>query len=517
MRRLAGYILFVCAAVLILMVWVWARGSVSDLPEHLEQVDRPARIHPDYNGVTIPPNIAPLNFRIREQAARYRIRLAPAGGSPTIDLQGRSADVILPMDRWRALLAAARGGQIGVDILTADKDGRWRQYRGFQIAVAEEPIDSHVAYRLLRPVYNFYSDLGIYQRNLETYRQSLILHGRQYDRGCLNCHSFRSNDPNRMLLGVRSMQHGNITLLADSGRVRAIGAPFGDTAWHPSGKLAAFSRYDVRMFFHTAATEVRDVIEMDSLLGYYRVEDHRLATVAPGADKERLETMPVWSPDGRYLYFISAPKLWTDDKTVPPERFQEIRYDLVRAAYDVDSDAWGPVEMVLSAEQTGQSILSPRFTPDGRFIVVTMCDYSCFPIYRPESDLYRVDAATGHYERLSCNSERTDSWHSISSNGRWIIFSSKRDDGVFTRLYIARLDENGKTSKPFIMPQKDPGYYDGYLKVYNLPEFITGPVTTPHKAFVRAVRGGERLKVDALTAATPKVDSSPEFWRPRDP
>jgi len=67
------------------------------------------------------------------------------------------------------------------------------------------------------------------------------------------------------------------------------------------------------------------------------------------------------------------------------------------------------------------------------------------------------------------------------------------------------------------MPQKDPGYYERYLKVYNLPEFITGPVTTPNKALVRAVREGKRLKVDALTAATPKVDSTPEFWRPRDP
>ncbi|MDR1339559.1 MAG: hypothetical protein LBK58_05870, partial [Prevotellaceae bacterium] len=74
------------------------------------------------------------------------------------------------------------------------------------------------------------------------------------------------------------------------------------------------------------------------------------------------------------------------------------------------------------------------------------------------------------------NSNDTESYHSWSSNSRWVVFSSRRIDGLYTRLYLAHIDEHGQASKPFLLPQKDVNFYGYFMKSYNLPEFITGKV-----------------------------------------
>ncbi len=55
------------------------------------------------------------------------------------------------------------------------------------------------------------------------------------------------------------------------------------------------------------------------------------------------------------------------------------------------------------------------------------------------------------------------------------MFASKRDDGMYGRPYFAHIDENGKVSKAFLLPQKDPDFYDFFLKSYNIPELSKGP------------------------------------------
>jgi len=98
-----------------------------------------------------------------------------------------------------------------------------------------------------------------------------------------------------------------------------------------------------------------------------------------------------------------------------------------------------------------------------------------------------MDLETLDFRRLEVNSDRCDSWHSWSSNSRWFVFSSKRDDGLFTRLYISYLDEEGRAHKPFLLPQKDPAFYDGYLRVYNVPELYREAVRATPRALATAV------------------------------
>ena len=246
----------------------------------------------------------------------------------------------------------------------------------------------------MKPLYSWWKDIGIYQRNLTNYDVSTVLHGRSFGSGCLNCHSFVGNDPKTMTICLRSATYGSDTLLARNGSVEKIGAKWGYTAWHPSGRLAVYSINKVTQFFHAGGMEVRDVADLDSALVCYQVESGKAVSPKELADKDKLETYPTWSPDGKYLYFCSAPVLWKDRNAVPPENFDKLQYDLRRIPYDLATDQWGKAETVLSAAETGRSILLPRISPDGRFLVFCMCQYGCFPVYQPSSDLYLMDLAT---------------------------------------------------------------------------------------------------------------------------
>jgi Tol biopolymer transport system component len=245
--------------------------------------------------------------------------------------------------------------------------------------------------------------------------------------------------------------------------------------------------------------------------------DSRKIKTAPGlSEKDRLETYPTWSPDGKYLYYCSAPILWTDRNTVPPEHYEEVRYDLMRIGYNAESDEWGQPETVLSAKETELSILCPRISPDGRFLVFCMSRYGCFPVYQPSSDLYMMDLKTGKYEKLPINSEFSESWHSFSSNSRWLTFSSKRPNGLFTRTYFSYIDETGRAYKPFILPQEDPAYYDSLLQTYSTPELIKHPVKVGKRALAWAARGPANISPDVpITGATPKTIAE-DPWQNRE-
>ena len=92
--------------------------------------------------------------------------------------------------------------------------------------------------------------------------------------------------------------------------------------------------------------------------------------------------------------------------------------------------------------------------------------------------MYAIRMDSGEmYPLTEANSEESDSYHSWSSNSRWMVFSSRRLDGLYTRLYMTYIDESGKAHKPFLLPQKNPvEFYDNLMEAYNIPEFIKGKV-----------------------------------------
>ena len=487
--------------------------------------DRPARISPDYADVVLPPNIAPLNFRIKEPGSAYRVNISAALGR-SINVTSDDARIIIPPDAWRTLLEANRGGQLTFDVAVRDESGNWLPFGPITNTIASEDIDRYLAYRLFKSLYRIWVEMNIYQRDLEGYDQRPIWRGRTFRQeaqgGCIHCHTFRANRTDRMALSYRDKDLGAGVILAVEDQVINLNTKFGYTAWHPSGKLVAYSRNKVRQFFHHAGVGIRDVVDLDSSLAYYVLETQTVKSNPKIDEPGRLETYPTWSPDGDYLYFSSAPILWTDPDEVPPKNWDKIRYDLRRIRYDIDTDTFGEPETILSAARTGRSILIPRVSPDGRFLVFTMCDYGCFPINLPDSDLYIMDLQSPprpdgefEYRDLGVNSDWAESWHSWSTNSRWLVFSSKRIDGLFARPHFTYIDADGKAHKPLVMPQQDPSFYDALVKTYTLPEFTVVPVMVPERDVVRALHAPTKVKVNqaaATSAAT--AGEPPPRWDP---
>jgi len=502
MKRLAIYgtvSVAILAAVGLGGVFVLGVGGAAD---PAVMAGRAPRICPDYCGMVIPPNLAPLNFLVAEPGKDYRVRILADRGQ-AIEVASRSGSMKIPLRAWQRLLDANRGRRLTFEVRVRRADGSWTQFEPIVNTIADADIDRYLCYRLIRPIHIVRVDVGIYQRDLQTFDESVVVSNQSFGRGggCVNCHTFTPNHPQQMILhsrgsgeisdlsGMIVVREGRVIKVdtrklvgnAESARGLVPKSLAGYVTWHPNGHLATFVASNIIQFFH-AVGENRDVFNLESDLALYHADSNTVTTAPQISQADRVETFPTWSPDGRFLYFCSTDPL-------PVERHREVRYDLMRIGYDADSQRWGEVEPVLLAQDTGRSITEPRISPDGRWLLFCMSDYGEFPVFQPSSDLYLMDLSTPGYARLDINSPRSESWHGWSANGRWIVFASKRRDGVFARPYFSYVDQQGRVHKPVLLPQKDPTFYDRFLKTYNVPEFTRAPVPATQRAIVAAICG----------------------------
>jgi hypothetical protein len=433
----------------------------------------------------IPGNIAPLNFAICEEAAEYRIWFV--AGADSFRLASRGT-VDIPPGKWRKLLSAHRGEPLAIRISARRADG-WLKYDDLLFTIAPETIDPYAVYRLIEPGYTTWGKMGLYQRRLETFDEQPVLTNTLVDDACINCHSFRQNDPETMLFHIRKTNPGTIFLR--NGQLARVNtqAPGMISAgvyprWHPAGRYVAFSTNTTRQNFHVAHTNRIEVYDMASDIVLYDTETGRVSTAPPLSSETAFETFPEWSPDGSYLYYCSAPA------RPMPAQYDSLRYDLVRIPFDAASARFGhTVDTLVSATQTRKSVALPRVSPDNRFVVFCLSDFGTFPIWHRENDLYLLSLSDGSIRCLAeINSPESDSYHSWSSNGRWLIFGSRRMDGTYTRPYICYFHPDGTFAPPFVMPQKNPDFYDLSFKSFNIPELIKGKINVSPQRLSRAAR-----------------------------
>ncbi|MGA2865572.1 MAG: cytochrome C biosynthesis protein [Verrucomicrobiota bacterium] len=479
-----------------LMLWLGAvdvPGVAAAGAESAPKAGRAPRLWPDYTGVVIPPNIAPLNFKVQEPGARYRVEIYSARGE-RIALASRSPSIRIPAEKWKALLRANAGQWLCLEVSVQDSQDQWKRFEAVTNSIAREEIDRCLVYRLLQPLYSLYVNLGLYQRDLESFAERAVLENGKIDKNCLNCHTPLNHRADTFAFHTRSSQKLQPMILVLSNQVARVDKTMGYLSWHPSGRLLAFSANKLNLFYHTRG-ETRDVFDARSNLGIYRMDSNTVVVPPALALPDRNETWPSWSPDGRYLYYCSAPRLAV-------EQFRQVRYDLMRISYDLDRDQWGEPEMLLSTQQSGLSAAQPRVSPDGRCLLFCLSRYGNFPIYQPSSDLYAMDLSTRQCRRLGINSDQADTWHCWSSNGRWVVFSSKRLDGLFARPFFSYVDDQGQFYKPFLLPQADPAFYDSFPKTFNVPELVQGPITVQESDLARAV-------LKPLKVLSPKGETRP--------
>ena len=107
--------------------------------------ERPA-IFPDYTDITIPANIAPLNFSLETPVEDARAVLSFS--DQQIRVKAKDNQFVFPVSKWKKLLSSAAGNEVKVVVQVKDK-GKWVEYAPVKWNVAAEPVDPYIAYRLI--------------------------------------------------------------------------------------------------------------------------------------------------------------------------------------------------------------------------------------------------------------------------------------------------------------------------------------------------------------------------------
>ena len=444
-------------------------AACTPMPKDVVVQDQQPPIYPDYCDVTIPENIAPLNFLLRGNIEAIEVK----AGELTLNAQGNEA--VFDIDDWKALMAQHAGSTIEVTV-TALIDGQWLQYRPFTWQLVKDKVDPYLTYRLIEPDYEVWNHVQIQQRCVENFETNALGHYEQLENRCMNCHTFANQSPELSMMYVRGPGGGAI--LNQNGRLSKLNIPgsvyFG---FSPSGRYITYSTQQIIPAFHSLANKRLEVYDAASNVYVADMEQHRIFTSPLLCDSLKFETFPTFSPDGKYIYYCAA------DTVSLPSDIKNLQYSLVRIPFDEATGSIGTqVDTLLTHHSSlitsaKQSVCHPRVSPDGKHLLYTVADYGTFPIWHPEADLQMMNLETGAIDSLSIvNSEKSDTYHSWSSNSRWFVFASKRDDGLYGKPYFCYIDEQGKAHKPFCLPQQHPTFYDNNLKSFNAPELGKGKV-----------------------------------------
>ena len=104
------------------------------------------------------------------------------------------------------------------------------------------------------------------------------------------------------------------------------------------------------------------------------------------------------------------------------------------------------------------------------------------------------------YPLDEANSRDAESFHNWSLNSRWILFTSRRDDSLYTQLYFAHIDKDGKASKPFRLPQKNPKEYDvESVNSFNTPDFAKSPIDLTKREIYQRLKNQERRRTTLIS------------------
>ena len=556
-------------------VWGWVFLLLACSPSvptaYSDSKDYPA-IYPDYIDVTVPTNIAPLHFHIDHDAAATDFVTRFTAGDDQWTLGGE--DVCPGLKKWQQMkeAALAADGLIHIEVFVQSND-QWQRQKPFTITVSKDSIDPYISYRLISPSYVTYEDLTINQRCLEDFDESLIygnmINGDEENGQCINCHHAQWYNPNRVQFHVRQYLGG--TVIAYDGKVQKINLKTDSTlsagvypTWHPTKPWIVYSTNSTGQSFHTRDVQKIEVQDTKSNLIFYDLETNEVTPIT--RDTTNLDCFPFWSPDGKYIYYVSCH--WERKDTIQLDfefikNYKDVQYNLYRKPFDEQTRTFGPRELIYDAALRNRSVTLPRVSPDGRWLMFTEGKFGVFHIWHNDADLFLLDLAQAQpveptavtrynsdnlpeamLSRISNNVDRdfvvdslneaagalhalpvairnitelnspeVESWHGWSSNGCWVILSSRRDDGNFTRPFIAHHDGNGHFSKPFELPQENPQYHRQLMRSYNIPEFLSGPVTIRPQEFAAVIKNDAtpaQLRIsdkaiDGHTAASPKA------------
>ena len=477
---------------------IWVLCGCSAVPDNPTKANCYPVITPDYIGVTIPKGIAPLNFYIDNDSIDLLDVIVRGVKGKELTCHGAYAD--FDIDQWHDMISQNDSLQVTV---RARKDGQWIEYNPFRIYISNDSLSEWgVTYRLIPPGYETYGLMGLYQRDLSNFDETPIVENSEVDGDCMNCHTTNRTDPSCFTFHIRG-EHGT-TVVGHNGEIdiltprnQQLGGSMVYPFWHPSGQIVAYSTNQTHQNFYQLKDRRVEVYDDKSDIIIYRPDSQQILLDSIVATSDHLENYPVFSPDGQWLYFCSANRvdsIW--------KHYQNVKYNICRISFDPATGKLGTqVDTIVNARSMGKSANMPRLSYDGRYLLYTISDYGCFPIWHPEADLWMMNLETGKtYPLAEANSTDAESFHNWSINSRWILFTSRRDDGLYTQLYFAHIDKSGKASKPFRLPQRNPKQHDiESVNSFNTPDFAKSPIDLVKRDVYQRLKNQERRNTTLIS------------------
>jgi hypothetical protein len=437
------------------------------------QLSQQPKIFPDYTNITIPYNIAPLNFEVQD-TAKIRISVLVVG-SQRYTFESSSALMQFPKKQWKQMLETEKGNTVDV-LIKVTKNRQDYGYDSFTWTIVSEAIDKYLSYRLIEPAYEMWNMLKIEERNLENFDTRLLSDNNITARNCINCHISNHAEKPTSFMHLRGEKGG--TVYVRDGRIRKINtktdktsgvAVYGEIS--NNGRYGIFTTAGIIPILHTMRTERLEVFDKQSDLIVVNFDNGTVSDSPAVSGESFQETFPCFAADNKTVYFCRAPHCAQPDST------KTMHYNLYSIAFNPETGELGDsLRLVLDAESTGKSVSFPKCSPDGKYLLMSVSDYGTFPIWHTETNLWMLNIETGQIDNMQATNNRfSDSYHSWSRNSRWFAFASKRDDGVYGRPYFAYINSDGTTTKAFVLPQKNPEYYRTTFKSFNIPELYNAP------------------------------------------
>ena len=367
---------------------------------------------------------------------------APAGTSYTLTITGGTDQILVQTTERRILIDDSRVAAMlarGAMRFTVARQGA---APGGQAATASVSVDrgalrDRIVYRLVEPLFNAGQDAVLKELRLEE----------GVPRGipavasvCVGCHTYRGDAAafNSRLGTDRRLFAATIA----GGGLDSAQAKIGEFSFvslSPDGKTIA-AAIRTRSAIEVKKSNIEPFDMSYSAGDIALIDAGSLAfQLLEGACEPRVvEDMPSWSPDGASLVFVRyAP-------AAAPSALNPMSICTIEIAV-----GRGGEPKPLLSDPPSKYCYFPRYSPDGKWISFVAADASRSYFARRSSDIWLYERSTGRLRMLESNLEGAmDSWHSWSSDGKWLVFSSNRDPSGLTALYLTRIEADGKAHPP---------------------------------------------------------------------